>query len=171
MNQKIEHAIKSKFLGRKTLGACSSCHQLRMHRISQKLLVTPEVLIIMINGKPQVNFTAEEMKSLETLNNDLISRAAKYSFPDTIMSSDFENIYNDEYRRLKGLMKEQMNMTQPTPDSVNKILSPGDNFSLKDHDEFNISAFEAKLDLIYDNTTLNNDSIESLVDLETVVDT
>jgi hypothetical protein len=75
-----------------------------MHRISQKLLVTPELLIIMINGKPQVNFTAEEMKSLETLNNDLISRAAKYSFPDTIMSSDFENIYNDEYRRLKGLM-------------------------------------------------------------------
>ena len=113
------------------LAACKSCHQLRLHKITQEFMVTPELLIVMITKPPKnIIFTQDEMRAIETLNTDLSRNASNHTLPEIILGSDFENIYTDEYRRLKDLIQEQPNMTEPTPESINKILSPKDTYSL-----------------------------------------
>lgn len=60
-------------------------------------------------------------------------------------------------------------MTQPTSDGINKILQPSDTFSLKDHDDFDLTALETKLEPINNKTIITFDSITSQLDLDDLV--
>lgn len=71
-------------------------------------------------------------------------------------------------------------MYQPTQDEVNDKLSPSDSFSLKDHNDFDISALVSHFDeVVVDSDEDDYDydyehdfsTITSQIDLQTMVDT
>lgn len=140
--------------------------------MTQKFLVTPKVLIIMVTTKPQAELSALDLKTLDMLNEDLIRVNRQYVIPGSLESNDLNVIYKDEYRKLKEVIRDQPYMSNPTQDDINSNLSPCDSFSLKDdisHQEF--QALFTKLDPLDDEDYHYFNEIAHKVDLQAFVNT
>lgn len=69
-----------------------------MHSINSKFLVTPEVLIVNITAEPADIFDWMDLRTINKINDEVASKAPKYTLSDFIEKEDLTNMFHDDYR-------------------------------------------------------------------------